>query len=90
MSKKISDSGKVDSNASKMLVIRIVEKMLENLKILRKYVRKYLKNEQMNKKIPDSGKVDSNASKLLVPTMFEKILKILNKFVNFGEIRQKI
>ena len=31
MSKKITDFGKVDSNASKMLVIRIFEKVLQNL-----------------------------------------------------------
>ena len=55
MSKKIPDSGKVDSNASKMLVIRIFEKMLE---ILNKFAnfgeirRKISKYEQMSKKIP--------------------------------------
>jgi len=60
------------------------------LQILGKYVRKYLKNEQMSKKIPDSGKVDSNASKMLVIRIFEKMLENLNKFTNFEEIRQKI
>ena len=44
----------------------------------------------MSKKIIDFGKVDSNASKMLVIRIFEKVLQILNKFANFGEIRQKI